>query len=299
MKVERLIVCAFFIFFSCSPEQEEQPSPSHQEIRLYTQAAIFEKTDQAVDLEEYVVYFAKGTESGWYDDRWSANVQPGGLAVFSERHYYPEDNSAVYLRGYSPKAAINENKISYQLDGSQDIILTAEREGSLDDTFESKDKIFVFNHLLCQLRFRILSDPTFPQQVKLKSLMVNGSRTAAQMNLADGLLQFNGQPSTVKVYKDENSKEIINITSEPVTLNEFVMVEPESPLSLQLVVESPEGEEILYQDLPVLFHEENGHSNAGTSYLITVILSLRDKLTLQTSVSAWIDGLEGVGIVYD
>ena len=233
------------------------------------------------------VCFAKGERSNVYSTVWKAEVR-GGKTVLLERRYYPTDNSAVYLRGYSPVAAISNNLVGYEIDGRQDICLTSEQVGRLSDMFWQESKCFSFAHLLTQLRFRVQCDTE--EILQLLSLQVEGGRTQAVLDLSTGNLSFDGKPESIEVCQGT-----LSFGFEPVPVPGAVMVEAGVPLLLTLKVVQAGGRSIVYEHLPVVFDETDKLSQAGTSYLLSVVLHRGGAISLSPLVGEWQRGANGIG----
>lgn len=276
----------FFLTGLAGCQGDSGSLPTGGEVILQTRGDV-SAGDVAGKATTDTVCFAKGERSNAYSTVWKAEVK-GGKTVLLERRYYPTDNSAVYLRGYSPVAAISDNRVGYEIDGSQDICLTSEQVGRLSDMFWQESKCFSFAHLLTQLRFRVQCDTE--EFLQLLSLQVEGGRTQAVLDLSTGSLSFDGKPERIEACQDT-----LFFGSEPVSVPGAVMVEASVPLSLTLEVVQSGGRSVVYERLPVVFDETDNLSKAGTSYLLSVVLHRGGAISLSPLVGEWQRGANGVG----
>lgn len=274
------------IFFLAGCEGESGSQPSGGEIFLQTRRSALSDDAHGKTAAD-TVCFAKGEKSYAYSTVWKAEVK-GNKTALLERQYYPTDNSAVYLRGYSPVAAISGNRVSYTFDGSQDICVTEQQSGRLNDMFWQESKCFSFAHLLTQLQFRVQCDTK--ETLQLLSLQVEGSRRQGVVDLETGRITFDGDMQKIKAFEDT-----LSFGAEYVPVPGVVMVEPGVPLFLSLTVLQPDGRETVYGQLAVSFEETDKLPKAGISYLLSVTLRRGGGISLSPVVSEWKRGANGVG----
>lgn len=287
----------------CSDDGRSYP-PDNREIVLQSLTAadpgVSEGTGNTSGLSAGdTLFFAKGTASGSYGDTWKARLEEAGRTKLLEMHYYPSDNSAIYLRGYRPAAASSAgNLLHYMLDGSQDLLLSGEQSGRLTDMFWQEAKSFRFEHLLTQLRFEVKADSTAREKgLALQLLEIAGSRPAAVLDTEKGELSFNGEPGLITVYSRKDDTEAIRPDTLFTAVPGRVTVEPGAGLFLTLRTRDAEGRETSYEHMPVVFHSAGGLSEAGVSYLLRVTLDSRTAPRLGAEVTPWGQGDNGNGII--
>ncbi len=247
------------------------------------------------------LFFARGNTPGVYGDTWKACLETGGRTELLETHYYPADNSPVYLRGYYPGAQRStDNRLHYTLDGSQDLMLSNEQSGRLTDMFWQETKSFRFEHLLTQLRFEVKADSTaWEKGLVIRALQIGGSRRQAVLDLEKEQLAFEGETGLLTAYSEsEPDKEMLRLDTTFTVVPGRVTVEPGVSLFLTLRTQDAEGREVSYERMPVFFHTPDGVSGAGVSYLLRVTLDSEAGLKLWSEVTPWQQGGNGNGIIY-
>lgn len=245
------------------------------------------------------VFFAKGDQPGVYTEIWKAGVKPDGTASLSEPKYYPSDDSRIYLRGFAPEGkSAGDGRIAWSIDGQQDLLVTDEQNGSLTDMFWQEKKSFRFIHLLSQLRFQLQCDEAGKEEGwKLFGLVVEGIQKEAVLSLADKGLSFSGEKGTVTVLDRTLGGECLPLNTEWVDVEELVMIQPGTAVSLTVVLKDRAGNLMRFERLPVSFHEKDGYPVAGTSYLLSVVLRADGACSLSAKVAEWKRGNNGTGII--
>lgn len=288
MKINRQTAIALLagILFLTGCEGESSSLPSGGEVLLQTRHDAL-SGDVSGKAATDTVCFAKGERTNAYSTVWKAEVK-GNKTTLLERQYYPTDNSAVYLRGYSPAADMSANRVRYTLDSRQDICLTGEQSGRLSDMFWQESKCFSFTHLLTQLQFQVCCDTE--ETLQLLSLQVEGSRTQGVLDLETGRILFDGETQAV-----EACRNTLMFGTQQVPVPGVVMVEAGVSLFLTLTVQQSDGRKIVYGHLQVSFEEADKLPKAGTSYLLSVTLHRGGGISLSPVVSEWKRGANGIG----
>lgn len=245
------------------------------------------------------VFFAKGNESGKYTEIWKAYVKADGSTDLAEPKYYPSDDSRVYLRGFAPGGRPSDDgQIVWSIDGKQDILVTGEQNGCLTDMFWQEGKAFVFIHLLTQLRFRFQCDTAGKEKGwKLFGLSVEGVQSEAVLSPANKGLSFSGEKGAVTVLDRTDGGERLPLDSDWLDVPEMVMIQSGVTVGLTVVLEDRRGNLTRFENLPVSFHESDGYTVPGTSYLLSVILRAGGSYSLAAQVSEWKRGNNGTGII--
>lgn len=240
------------------------------------------------------LFFAKGTASGKYTEKWKATVDQNGNVQLDEPKYYPEDNSRVYLRGFYPEGkSFADGKVGYEIDGTQDLIASGEQSGCLTDVFLQKQKGFRFTHLLSQLRFEVSGDEeALERGWKLEGLYVMRMQRAVSLSLSDNNLSFSGEKSDFKV-----PVELTPLTGEWTKLPGGVLIQPGVGIYLTAVIKDGNDQSTRLEYLPVTFHEAGNAPVAGTSYLISVMLRAKGTAQLSAEIAEWVQGSSGSGVV--
>lgn len=240
------------------------------------------------------LFFAKGTTSGNYTEKWKATVDPNGSVLFDEPKYYPEDNSWVYLRGFAPEGKSFDNgKVGYLIDGTQDLIASGEQSGCLTDVLQQKHKEFRFTHLLSQLRFEVRGDEeALERGWKLEGLYVTRMQREVSLSLDDNSLSFSGEKGDFKV-----PVELTPLTGGWTKLPDAVLIQPGVDVYLTAVLKDLDGRSTRLESLPVTFHEGGNTPVAGTSYFISVMIRAGSSSQLSAGIAEWIPGSSGFGVI--
>lgn len=283
------------ILAGCSDSGGQYPSHEGQELKLL---AFSEKLSSEVSFSDSV-YFAKGDESGKYTDIWKAWVKADGGTTLTEPKYYPSDNSRIYLCGFAPEGKhVGDGRITYSIDGRQDLLVTDEQSGSLTDMFWQEGKSFRFIHLLTQLRFQLRCDEGGKEKGwKLFGLVAEGVQCEAVLSLPDKDLTFSGEQKTLIILDRMAGGECLPLDTDWTDAEEMVMIQPGVAVGLTVVLKDRAGNLTRFERLPVSFHETDGYPVAGTSYLLSVVLRADGACSLSAQVSEWKRGNNGTGII--
>lgn len=240
------------------------------------------------------LFFAKGTQQGKYTEIWKATFDKNGETHMDEPHYYPDDNSRLYLRGFAPQGkAFANDTVHFTIDGKTDLIASNELSGCLTDMFWQQQKEFRFSHLLSQLRFKVGCDKEAQEKGwKLVDLYVVRTQCEAALSLADKKLVFSGD------IKD------IEVPVEPTSLGETwtdlpgqVLVQPDARIYLTAIVVDSDGRQTRLEYLPVTIHGGGSTSVGGTSYFISVMLRAKGTSQVSAGIADWEQGGSGSVVV--
>lgn len=292
-----LLVFILFAGFmcGCSDDSEWYPSSEGQELLL---RAFSDKLSGESSFSDSV-FFAKGNESGKYTDIWKARVKADGSTSLTEPKYYPSDDSRIYLRGFAPEGLPDgDGRITYSIEGQEDLLVTDEQSGSLTDMFWQEGKSFRFTHLLTQLRFRFRCDESGKEKGwKLFGLVADGVQCEAVLSLPDKELTFSGGKKALVVLDRMVGGECLQLDTGWVETEEMVMIQPGVAVSLTAILEDRTGSLTRLEGLPVSFHEADGYPVSGTSYLLSVVFRADGACSLSAQVSEWKRGNNGMGII--
>lgn len=293
-----LPVLAFLLWgmmVGCSEGDGQMLSEDGQKLLLRASSEQLAGEDAFSDT----VFFAKGDQPGIYTEIWKASVKPDGTTSLSEPKYYPSDDSRIYLRGFAPEGKpVGDGRIAWSIDGQQDLLVTDEQNGSLTDMFWQEGKSFRFIHLLSQLRFQLQCDEAGKEKGwKLFGLVVEGIQKEAVLSLADKGLSFSGEKGTATVLDRASGGECLPLNTEWTGVEEVVMIQPGTAVSLTVVLKDRAGNLTRFERLPISFHETDGYPVAGTSYLLSIVLRADGACSLSAKVAEWKRGNNGTGII--
>ena len=103
-----------------------------------------------------------------------------------EQYYTPAGtNSSSKMVGWYPRATVTDGVVNFTIDGSTDVMLSNEVEGSTATPFSADAKKFTFNHLLTQLQFKVyaVDDDAKDSWGNITSIKVMGQYTACSVTL--------------------------------------------------------------------------------------------------------------------
>ena len=237
-------------------------------IRLYTGIRTRTLFDEFRDTP---VNIAAGTVSGQYTESWDGMATADEI-VLNPQRYYPADGSPVYLRGYYPAAPLENGEVHYTLTGKEDLMLSVEQNGSLNDRFTATATPLTYRHLLAQLNFK-LTLKGVTDQYHIRSVKLNGLAAQARVSLVSGTVEPIGQNAPVVIYADPGTGGF-PIVDGTVTLPGYVLVQPEAELSLDLVlnVDGNPANDKEFTDLPVNF--TGGSTEGGNAYEVEISLEI-------------------------
>lgn len=238
------------------------------------------------ELNGETIAFAAGTSPSTYSEIWESRVN-GKEAVPLQSHYYPEDGSRLYLRGYYPMTEPGSNGVVYRLDGSQDLLVSDEQSGCLSDMFWQDSKKFTFKHLLTQLNIRVRVEEGYPEGACLTRIQIGGSHPEVLLDLNKATLMAIGEPAVLTIWEPDGTGVLLS-GSYTDTPTATVMLEAGIPLTFFATVSLPDGTSLDYEALPIRFIEADSLPRPGVSYTLSVVLNAeKEKLTLSTTVADW------------
>lgn len=142
--------------------------------------------------------------SGNYE--WTKKVQVGAdrsvtfLNPTNPEPNYPANGDYIYLTAIAPKPTkIDNNEVSYTLDGTQDLLYAQEIEGNKWDNYRfagnpisSNDKPLAFEHLLTQLQFKAVKKSDDGLPVTITKISVKNVKTEVIVRLSDRIINYDG-----------------------------------------------------------------------------------------------------------
>ncbi|MCD8182323.1 MAG: fimbrillin family protein [Bacteroides sp.] len=196
-RIGTVLTVLSFLLVSCT-ERSLEMRPEPVPIRLYTGI----RTRAAVDaFNGTPVCIACGTSAGSYTECWEGTATDGEIALTPVR-YYPQDGGRLYLRSFYPPAPLGEDgTLTYTLTGEEDLMVTSEQNGSLDEPFATDDsKMLIHRHLLTKLGFRLKLEVANPGQYSIRTLHLNGLTQQVKLSLLTEELECGDVTASVTVY---------------------------------------------------------------------------------------------------
>lgn len=269
-KVQYIYSVGLLLFLLVSSCSKRDTPPDPVAIRLYTGI----RTRSAVDVFNATpVCIACGSSSGAYTQTWDGIATASEITLIPVR-YYPEDGSAVYLRGYYPPTPMAaDGTLSYTLTGSEDLLLSDEQDGSLSSPFTSDSKgTLVYNHLLTKLSFAIHLEGDDIPSLRVRALQLNGLAGQVTLALQTGALFYGDATVPVSIYSATVDAEGLPFTDGVLQLPGYALVQPQSDFTLDMViaVDDDRSHDLEYHDLAISF--EGGGGEGGIAYTVKVEL---------------------------
>lgn len=148
------------------------------------------QTPELNDFDANII--ASSTTKVYTSSIWTG-TDPGKITVksndvtFSETQAYPPNGDEIFMKAYAPFNGIfNAGKVTFKIDGDQDIMISKEIKGSKTD---KTSKILEFSHLLTQLNFTVAAQNEAAQRAwgKITAVKVKAI-TELDLTLSDGVL---------------------------------------------------------------------------------------------------------------
>lgn len=127
-----------------------------------------------------------------------ATLFRNGNVTFSEKQFYRESGALTRFVGWHPAGTFSNGAVTFPLNGTTDVMLTGEVEGSLSQPFNTTDRSFTFSHLLTQLQVvgYVMAEVDVVKYGKITSITLAGQRDACTVALPSGTAVFSETAST-------------------------------------------------------------------------------------------------------
>lgn len=233
MKKLLLPVVVAFAMISCQKTNEPQITGEPQEIKLSAGVVkMVGETKAAISGTD----FTNGTEIGVYGLKdqadWTSTpyfnntgtvVADGGV-TFTNKVYYPQDDKAVNFYAFYPKGTPTTNPnaaptVDYDLTKQDDILWATVKTGTLSSHVE--DKALAFAHKLAKINFKVKAGTDFAADIKVSSILITETNTAATLAVKLGVLTFATQ-GELTAFTGEQAIE----TTETATAFGEIMIQP-------------------------------------------------------------------------
>lgn len=283
------LLASFCLLAGCSRKSHHDDALTP--IRL---AASLQARSAIDTFENLPVALAAARQADSPGEIW-AGIADGGRIMLTPPHYYPQDGSTLYLRGFYPPAEVEGSCVRYALTGNEDLMFAGVLAGSLSHPFDSGDRTLVFRHLLVQLNISLNPGGNFPAEYHLKSVCINGSSSQATLSLPEGTLSFAGQCASLFLYRAANHAEGCPLVPGQSVFPGCLLVQPGAALTIDLAFSRDDtpGNDLVMNGIPVIF--QGGSSETGAAYHVEIRLPV--PLCLDAVLSEWTDGSNGTGNV--
>lgn len=326
-----MMVMGVAMLASCSNEKGEDVQVNDGIIRLevsknVTGRAVINDMDALSQVGDQVGIYAVTTQNtnasdlltDWMaadallmDNEQTTAISKAGEISWNGTYSYPQAGAAkpnVKFMAYYPYAAVgtaedaNGNrleaasgstapKLHFTLNGALDLLLATPITGNR----QSPARALSFNHKLTQLSFELV-DSEGMWKNKITNIELRDVNSKATMNLETGALTGWGTPVALSV----ETNEITLPNTDPVSLKKILMLQPEvSKYQMAITFEDANaaGASVTKTLDITPINEQGGTFKAGKSYVIKVRFSGNVPVQISATLTPWITGGEGQGIV--
>ena len=223
------------------------------------------------------------------------NSGAGSALSFATSQYYPANGDKVYFYAYSPAngtytagSGSTAPMVSWTITGQQDIMWAKVDQGIAKNPVPANQPQpnFAFTHLLKQVKFKIVKDNTFEDNIKLTSLKIIGAKTVASLALNTGTLSWNSATDDLTAYNDNTGQAITGTATAVGENGSPVMFEPGTTFKVRAVAEG-----VTYADVTVTLDGTNA-GQAGVSHEVTLTFK-RNAIEPTATITDWTIGKAG------
>lgn len=209
-----------------------------------------------------------------------------GAITFTPAQYYPK-NGKTSLIGYYPEGTITAGVVSFQIDGTKDILCSEVVEANRAD-IDTKPKVsFTFKHKLTQLQFKVKAKDAEAINIwgTITSITLKDQKTTAKLDLSTQELKFDAGKTPITAAS--GLSQVLTADQEGIAIGNAIMVEPEQAKYTVTVITSKNSAGVDIDLAGVT-------GTASTAY--TVLLTFKGKdIDATGSIEAWTPDTNGTG----
>ena len=304
-------LCFWAALSGCSKQESaelpEPDAPAAIEVRAGVEAVAQTRADlsgvvsgtafpaNTTKVFSVVGYSGTAAPTAWsspYIANVAVNSGAGSALSFAAPQYYPANGNKVYFYAYSPVngtyAAGNGSTaptVAWTITGQQDIMWAKVDKGIAKNPVVASQEqpAFAFTHLLKQVKFKVVKDNTFEDNVKLTSLKIIGAKTKATLNLSTGALSWDPATGELTAYNNTTGQAI---TATATAAGSAVMMEPGTSFKVRAVAGG-----VTYADVTVTLGGTNA-GQAGVSHEVTLTFK-RNAIVPTATITNWQAGTAG------
>ncbi|BCG54344.1 hypothetical protein AI2BBH_13900 [Alistipes indistinctus] len=253
-------------------------------------------TDKVFSVVGYKGSAAPTTDwSSPYIANVAVNSGAGSALSFATSQYYPANDDKVYFYAYSPAngtytagSGSTAPMVSWTITGQQDIMWAKVDQGIAKNPVPANQPQpnFAFTHLLKQVKFKIVKDNTFEDNIKLTSLKIIGAKTVASLALNTGTLSWNSATDDLTAYNDNTGQAITGTATAVGENGSPVMLEPGTSFKVRA-----KAGDVTYADVTVTLGGSNA-GQAGVSHEVTLTFK-RNAIVPTATITDWSKGTAG------
>lgn len=219
---------------------------------------------------------------------------------FATAQYYPADGGKLYFYAYSPVSTDNYTvgtttdapTVAWTIDGQQDIMWAKVDEGigKVSAGMTQPQPAFTFNHLLKQVRFKLVRGEGFGDGISATSVKITNCHTEASLNPITGALTFSGDANNVLALPGSSFE--IKPSDQAETIDGSILCEA-GVTELQIEVKAAG---ITYTTTVTLKSTQDGVAagDAGVSHLVTLTF-IGTQIVPSAEIVDWVDAGETSG----
>ena len=216
----------------------------------------------------------------------AVNSGASSALSFATSQYYPANGDKVFFYAYSPVSGATYTagsgsttpKVAWTINGTQDIMAAQVTTGIGKVASGTQSQpAFAFTHKLKQVKFKVVKDASFEDNIKLTSLMIIGAKTAATIDVSTGNVTWGSTTGNLTVYSNSTGQ---TITTTAASVGSAMMFEPGTSFKVRAVAGGQQ-----YADVTVILSGTNA-GNAGSSHEVTLKF-MRNVITPTATISDW------------
>lgn len=236
--------------------------------------------------------------SNAYFDNETVDSDAEGKLNFTTAQYYPADAEKLYFYACSPVStsgftagtASAVPTVAWTIDGTQDIMYAnvVSGIGKVSAGTTQPQPEFSFNHLLKQVRFKLVKGEGFGDGIYASSVKITNCRTQASLNLITGALTFTGNADQSIGFSGNYA-----IQKSGVEIGSLLCQAGETGLDIEIVAAG-----ITYKTSVTLKSTSTDITagGAGVSHLVTLTF-IGTQIVPSAAITDWVDAGETSGTI--
>ena len=218
----------------------------------------------------------------------AVNSGTSSTLSFATSQYYPANGDKVFFYAYSPASGTytagsgsTTPKVAWTITGSQDIMAAQVTTGIGKVASGTQTQpAFAFTHKLKQVKFKVVKDASFEDNIKLTSLMIIGAKTSATIDVSTGNVTWGSTTGNLTVYSNSTGQAL---TTTATSVGSAMMFEPGKSFVVRAVAGG-----VTYSDATVTLTGTNA-GTAGYSHEVTLKF-MRNVITPTATITNWTTG---------
>ena len=218
----------------------------------------------------------------------AVNSGASSALSFATSQYYPANGDKVFFYAYSPASGTytagsgsTTPKVAWTITGSQDIMAAQVTTGIAKVSSGTQTQpAFAFTHKLKQVKFKVVKEASFEDNIKLTSLMIIGAKTAATIDVSTGNVTWGSTTGNLTVYNNSTGQAL---TTTAASVGSAMMFEPGTSFKVRAVAGG-----VTYADATVTLTGTNA-GTAGYSHEVTLKF-MRNVITPTATITNWTNG---------